>query len=329
LRIVQDIDEQDWRDFVVGNSGGNIFQTPEMAKVYEETVGFEAIPMFAIEKGEVQSLVLGNLISDGKGLLRRFTSRCIIQGGPLYSDSAHAATVLGEVDSLVARRALYAEIRNLQEARDLVPLCGSVGFSFEPHLNYIIDLRKDEEELWSNLSKGRRKGISRAEKMGLRIEEAENENQIEVLYDIVRQSYSNLRLPLADRTLFQSAFKILSPLKEVKFFRCKSGSDTIACRAVLLFGKTIYDWYAGSLIEEKGKKPDEYLVWHILKWGMSNGYEVFDFGGAGSPEEEYGPREFKRRFGGKLIEPGRFKKVYKPRQLWMSGKAYELYRRLD
>lgn len=329
MRIVHEFEEQEWRDFVAGIFGGSIFQTPEMAKIFEMTLGYEPVQVFVTDKGEIQGLVLASLVSNGKGIFRSFATRCIVQGGPLGLRFRTTSAVLKELDTLVARRALYSEIRNLYENKDLIPLFKSVGFSFAPHLNYLIDLRKGEEQLWSEMSKGRRKGISQAERRNLEIMEIEGESQIDSFYGILSKSYSRVRIPLASKSFFQSAFKILSPLNEVKFYVCKHEDRPIACRTILLFGKTIYDWYAGSLAEEKGKKSDEFLVWNILKWGISEGFTSFDFGGAGSPEEEYGPREFKRRFGGRLIEPGRFKKVYKPTQLWISSRAYDVYRRLE
>ncbi|MCK4445429.1 MAG: GNAT family N-acetyltransferase, partial [Thermoplasmata archaeon] len=231
-------------------------------------------------------------------------------------------------DRLTSKRALYVEIRNLREMKDSIGLYQSAGYSFEPHLNYLLDLRGGEERVLSRMSKGRRKGIAKAERDGLEIVEVESESQIHSLYEIIKKKYSDFGIPLADESLFQSAFKILTPLKEVRFLLCRSEGRTIACRGVLLFGKTVYDWYAGSLSGEREKKPDEYLVWNILKWAISGGFETFDFGGAGQPKDDYGPREFKRRFGGEMVEPGRFKKVYKPRQLWISTKAFQVRRRL-
>ena len=39
-------------------------------------------------------------------------------------------------------------------------------------------------------------------------------------------------------------------------------------------------------------------IWNIIKWANTQKYHRFDFGGGGVVGEPYGPREFKRRFGG-------------------------------
>jgi hypothetical protein len=43
-----------------------------------------------------------------------------------------------------------------------------------------------------------------------------------------------------------------------------------------------------------------------MEYALQHGIVFFDFMGAGSPNEAYGVREFKSRFGGEEVEHGRF-----------------------
>jgi len=61
-----------------------------------------------------------------------------------------------------------------------------------------------------------------------------------------------------------------------------------------------------------------------LKDGAAKGYKSFDFGGAGSPHEEYGVREFKRRFGGDLVNYGRYMNVHNKILFYLAKKVIEL-----
>jgi lipid II:glycine glycyltransferase (peptidoglycan interpeptide bridge formation enzyme) len=56
--------------------------------------------------------------------------------------------------------------------------------------------------------------------------------------------------------------------------------------------------------------PNDLVIWEILKWGKENGYRIFDFGGAGRPDREYGVREYKKKFGGATLNLGRYQKVH-------------------
>ena len=73
--------------------------------------------------------------------------------------------------------------------------------------------------------------------------------------------------------------------------------------------------------------PNEALVWHILQWGKANGFQVFDFGGGGNPNEPYGPREFKLKFGGAQVSYGRNVCIHSQLRFNLSKAGYGLYRR--
>ncbi len=55
---------------------------------------------------------------------------------------------------------------------------------------------------------------------------------------------------------------------------------------------------------------------------------VFDFGEAGKPDEEYGGRDFKAKFGGKLACFGRNTYTHTPALLRLSRWSYVLCQRL-
>jgi len=63
----------------------------------------------------------------------------------------------------------------------------------------------------------------------------------------------------------------------------------------------------------------------VIKWGSKNGYKYFDFGGAGKPDENYGVRDYKMKFGGELITTYRYKIIHKPAIMSVSKNAFNLY----
>ena len=155
-----------------------------------------------------------------------------------------------------------------------------------------------------------------------------DKKNIPIFYDIIEETYKNARVPLADISLFESAFDILVPKNMAKYYIAKYKNTIIGARLVTIYKKVIFDWYAGALILYLPMYVNEALVWHILKEGASNGYRTFDFGGAGSPYKEYGVREFKRRFGGKLVNFGRYIKVYSPVKMKIAEEGFSIYRKL-
>ncbi len=63
LKIVTDyseVDKQKWGEFVYNHPNGNVFQTPEMYEVYQNTKNYE--PVFLAVLGENDE-ILGHLVS--------------------------------------------------------------------------------------------------------------------------------------------------------------------------------------------------------------------------------------------------------------------------
>ena len=56
--------------------------------------------------------------------------------------------------------------------------------------------------------------------------------------------------------------------------------------------------------------------------------KYYDFGGAGWPDEEYGPRDFKAKFGGDLVCYGRYRRIYAKYTLGVVSSTYELVRQV-
>ena len=61
------------------------------------------------------------------------------------------------------------------------------------------------------MNRSRRKRINKAKKEGVRVEEIDSDLLIPAVYNLMRGTYINAKLPLLDIALFKSAFAILYP----------------------------------------------------------------------------------------------------------------------
>ncbi len=190
-----------------------------------------------------------------------------------------------------------------------------------------INLDQSEDELWRKIHKSRKKNINRAAKSGVIVEEVKNKNMIPIFYKLLEETYNKVKIPLADITLFESAFEQLVPKNLAKFFLARHEDQYIGARAVLTYKTFVHDWYAGASNDSLSFYPNDFLVWYILKWGIENNYKVFDFGGAGKPDVEYGPRVFKRRFGGELVNYGRYRLTYSPLKMKITDFGFKVYQK--
>jgi serine/alanine adding enzyme len=321
---------REWDEFIQNHPKSNIFQTRSLYDVYSKTDNYQpiAISLTDTGKGEVAGILSGVIISEMGGMARRFSSHAVVQGGPLVADEqkTNVAELVKEFDRMVRKKAIYSEIRNIHESSYLNGRLDS--YSFDEHLDFHISLEQPLSALWSGLSKSRRKNINKAEELGISVVEVSGPGQLVPFCELIDETYHEVGIPPPPHSLFHSAFDQLVPKGQAKFFLAYDSDDCIGARAVLTYNGMIYDWYAGSSRTALSSNPNDLLVWHILKWGVERGYSYFDFGGAGNPNEPYGPREFKRRFGGKLVSYGRYSRTYSPVDMWCARTGLKLYRKL-
>jgi serine/alanine adding enzyme len=333
-KIVHQVNQEKWTEFVKQHPNGNIFQTPQMYQIYKGTKNYTPLFLGVVdERDHILGILLAHIIREYSGLAGKFTSRSIILGGPLVKgkdqdNNQHIVReLLTQYNKEIRNKAIYSEIRNLFSTQDYKTAIQSTGFTFQEHLDIHFDLKQSSEELLKKVHKERRHNIRRAIKKGTLFREISQE-KLKEAYSLIQKTYNRAKLPNADFSLFESAFEILSPLKQIKMFAAINEKKIIAVRLVLCYKKTIYDWYAGSLFEERNKYPNDFLPWETLLWAKNNGFEIFDFGGAGKPNKPYGVRDYKMKFGGQLILLGRFHKVHQPILMKMGKLGFYFYKKI-
>jgi serine/alanine adding enzyme len=332
IKIVRSLPVPTWNGFVANHPEGTIFHTPEMFEVFSRTRGHRPQLRAATDGNRVLALLLPIQIAFGGRMLQFLTTRAVSYGSALYEPTTEGIEALGlllrnyvdEIDG----RVLFTELRNLSDLTQIQPVFLDHGFWYEDHLNYLISLDQPLHELFLEIGRRTRKQIRHGIRSGdVVIEEAATREQIETCYRLLKQTYASARVPLADRSLFTAAFDVLAPIGMVKFPMAWVGEACVAASVELVYRDTIYGWYGGVDRRYVSYTPNELLMWHILKWGAESGYRTYDFGGAGKPDEEYGVRTFKAKFGGRLVCFGRNVCNHAPRRLAVSKGGYAIYQR--
>jgi hypothetical protein len=312
---------------------GNIFHTPEMFRVFARTGGYAPALWAAVDGGgRPLALLLPVCVTLMRGLLFRFTTRAVAYGSVLCAPGPEGKQALGQLLKVYQHemkgKILFTELRNLSDQNSLQPVLEKNGFVYEDHLNYLIDLNRPAEEVLQSIGQRTRKQIRKGVRDGIvQVGEATNRSELDQWYETLQKTYGNAQVPLAHRSLFEAAFDELYPKGMAKFLLAKVDGVTAACSVELTYKDIIYGWYGGSDRAFGKHCPNEMLMWHILEWGANNGYCVYDFGGAGKPDEEYGVRDFKAKFGGELVCYGRNVCVHAPTSLRLSEWGYGIYRR--
>jgi CelD/BcsL family acetyltransferase involved in cellulose biosynthesis len=319
-----------WDRFVDRHPKGSIFHLSPMIRAYQAARGHAVLPLAAVDPaGEITALLVAVRVQTLPDPFGRVSSRSIYYAEPLCDDDPGSIEALAKLiarhDMFVGGRVLFSEVRPLLAPgpeRAALELC---GYEFQEYLNYVVDLSPSLEELWMQMRKSARRGVRQCERRGFHIRELDTPGSIEQLYYFLKATYRNARVPVADRSLFEAAFAELHPRGMIKLIATYDGDRPVAMDSLLNYKGRSFAWY-GGLERITGVSPFDYVQWYELAWAKENGYSLYDFGGAGWPNEPYGVREYKAKFGGELVCYGRYRKVYSPWKLRLAERAYQFGR---
>ncbi len=315
------------QNFIDSQENISVFQSLYFHELHKRADSLDGLIITCKKSGKTAGIMLVQIQNYFGKALGMLSSRAVITGGPYSAnnDPEVIEELLREYGKYIRSKVVYTQVRRLFQNQDFTGLFLRNGYVYSDHLNYVIDLSKGEEECWKNLHSKRRNEVRKAIKEGISFSEIRYGPEMKEAYNILRSIYSKARLPLPEESFFESAFEIMGKDGVLRIFGGYFEGRLIGVMYILCYKGVMYDWYAGSYPEYLKKCPNDLITWEVIKWGANNGYRTFDFGGAGSPDKEYGVRDFKKKFGGKEINTGRFELVHKPSVMKFSRKGFRLW----
>ena len=319
------IDQQQWKELIEASATATWFQTPEAYQFYASVS--EMIPFVtAVENnGKLRAVCVGYTTKETNAIKQYLTCRAIIIGGPLLVDDAtdeEVATLLKAVTNAFTPYTLhptpiYIESRNFHDYSKWKDIFDINGFSYQKHLDYHINTTS-LELAQSNIGKHRWRYIRLSMRDGAKIIDNPTIEQVRTFYTILQDLYrTTVRTPLWSWAFFERLYHTAHARYILVEFDGQIVGGT-AC--VCLPGKAVYEWYACGMDNCRNDiRPLSVAIWGEMQYAAENGYPLFDFMGAGKPDEPYGVRDFKAEFGGELVEHGRFLYIRKP-LLYLIGK---------
>lgn len=306
-----EIPKPKWNDFLIANPFASPFQTPEFYDLFNSLNGLLAEAIAVTEAEQILALAVITIQKEA-GWKSYFSRRGIIYGGPLF-DMEHSealCALLQQISKRYRKNVIYIEIRNFSDYADYKNEFVQNWYNYVPYLNFHVTT-KDLASLSKSMSSSRMRQIRKAQKNSVTWMEAQNIEEVKSFYGILLNLYKNkIGKPIFPFDFFKNFYE--SDLG--KFFLVWFNNEIIGgIMCPILKGKAIYEFYVCGLDEVyKEQYPSVMATWSAIEYANQNNIPVFDFMGAGKPTEQYGVREFKARFGGEVVEYGRFLKVNKP-----------------
>ena len=324
------LDIKKWSNFVCNHPNGNVFQTPEMYEVYQDTKKYEPVFLAVFDNvGEISGILLAVIQKEYSGVLGHFTARSIIHGGPLIKDDDPDVLdfILKEYNEIIKKKAIYSQFRNFWDWKEMKTIFHEYGNEYLEHLNFIVECQ-NRDYINKRLSKSKLRQIKKSKKEGAKIIEPQNIEQVSQFYDLLTQLYKEkVKKPLPDWSLFEKFYY----RKDIgRYFLIEYKSQIIGGIMCPFFNKkVIYEWFVCGLDGKyKGIYPSVLATWAAIDYANLNNIDVFDFMGAGKPDQDYGVRDFKSKFGGQLVNYGRYEKVHKPLLMQFGKFGLKMWQRI-
>ena len=310
--------QNQWQALISKSPTTTWFQTPEAYAFYASVP--EEMEPFAYGVSEDDNLVgvvVGYTTQEKCKFKQHFTARSIIIGGPLLDEhiSDEALAKLLEAIKRLGDKAIYVETRNFNDYSRWKSVFTHSGFAYQPHLNFHVDTTS-VELLESRLGKNRKRDIKTSLRDGATIVEQPTIEQVRTYYELLKQLYTTkIKTPLFSLQFFEQLYQHPNG----RFILIEKDGEIIGGTVcVELPNRCLYEWFVcGRDGEWKSIFPSSLATYAGIRYAAEHGCARFDMMGAGKPEEAYGVRDFKARFGGEQVEHGRFLCVRKPLLYWI------------
>lgn len=320
LLTYPDIAPKQWQALVDRSPYATWFQTKEAYEFYAANPN-EMKP-FAVginEDNNLKGLVVGYITNEKNSIKQFLTRRAIIIGGPLLdkniSDGALKILLLAVKRLLMD--VIYIETRNFNDYTQWKSIFEHCGFNYQPHLNFHVDT-SSVELVESRLGKNRKRDIKTSIRDGATVIEHPTIEQVRTYYAMLKHLYTTkIKTPLFSWDFFEKLYAHPNG----RFILVELNGEIIGGTVcVELPERCLYEWFVcGRDGEWKSIFPSSLATYAGIRYAAEHGCSRFDMMGAGKPDEAYGVRDFKARFGGEQVEHGRYLCIRKP-LLYQIGK---------
>ena len=319
----EQIDRKEWSKLVMESRTGTWFQSPEAYDFFASMPDLFKPFVVGVGTSALRAVCVGYVTVMSNLIMQFFSRRAIITGGPCLADDATAEEVTllmsaarNKLSSIrpFAFSPIYIETRNFNDYSRWIGAFEKAGFRYQPHLNFHVDT-SSPEIVSLNLRKSRKRDIRTTIREGVSIVNVSNddlrEKKVREFYVVLEKLYkTKVKTPLFPLEFFLQLSKHQDGRLLLTEYQGRVIGGTMC---VELKGKCLYEWFTCG---EDGVYPHIfpscYATYAGIQYAAEHGLPRYDMMGAGKPDEAYGVRDFKKGFGGTLVEHGRFLKVCKP-----------------
>lgn len=317
----------DWDDFVTKTPLSSLFHLYDWSKICEEAFDQENLS-FSIKDNEILALIPLSLRKH-RGFRYLMSSGFGGYGGVLMSKSLKNRDVIkindiihDHVDNLCKEKKIdfFQWVQSPFIAENLISdglglqSMHARNFNDKKRFLYMIDLSKDENELWKDMESRSRGAIRKAEKNGIKITGPYSEGDgIERFYEIRSDSIKRSKAKNIPFEYYRLIWERLGRKGFARLLFAEYRNKKIGVVLLGVFKNKVFYWSGGSVGSSLNLGQNNLLQWHAINWAKRKGYKWYEVGEAhllSGSKKQTGLDRFKNSFGGKAYIFYEWTKVY-------------------
>lgn len=278
-------DEPAWQAYVNAHPDATIYHTLEWRDILYNEYRFEPVYLMAKEGEKVAGILPLFLLKNLRG--RRLVSLPFsIYGGPIYDSDEGLHKLLDYAKAECEKKG----------ARLLRVRAGGAemgGPKVERYVSSVLRIDAELPRIWDGFKYNTRTAIRRAQKHGLTFDFNSNDVTIRDFYLLQLMSRKRQGLPTPPLRYYRA---IVDGLKcRARFAVVREGDVPLAGGLLFAFRDAVLFAQGASDYRHQNLRPNDLLIWEVIRWAKNNGFRRFDFGLTPRDDEEL--LFFKRKWG--------------------------------
>jgi FemAB-related protein (PEP-CTERM system-associated) len=286
MDIVTDVSEVEWKSFLDNCDEATIYHTPEWKRFLKDTFAYEPLHIFAKDDtGQITGMLplfyIKSKLTGNRLCSTPFSHSCGLVGNQESFDSL----INGSLDIFGTIDAKYIEIRDNVNSDKF-----QTNNSFS---TYILDVSKNVDVLWTELSSNARRSTRQSKKNGLSVRVTRDMDDLKSFYQINSMTKKEIGVPCHPWKFFRNLFDVFK--ENVSLYIVEYNDEMIAGGIRTYYKDTVIAGYAASNPEFVNMRPYNILNWQTIEDSSKSNYKYYDLGRVSYDNE--GLMFFKSRWG--------------------------------
>ncbi len=289
LEIINPIEYPNWDKLLLTNKDYSFFHTSSWAKVLSDSYGYRPIYFTLIDSGKLSALMpvmeIESWITGKRGVSLPFTDFCspIVSEKSLFKEIIKSLIEYGKKGGWK-----YIEVRGGKDNFQDMTTSSS-------HYAHTLDLTQNEHEIFSSFRDSTKRNIKKAIKEGVSVTLSNSLESVKEFCRLNRMTRKHHGLPPQPYYFFKKVYDhIISSKKGVAALASYQKRNIAGAICFQSGNKAIYKFGAFDRRYQL-LRPNNLLMWQIIKWYCQNGFKNFSFGR--TEPENTGLLQFKRGWG--------------------------------